>query len=84
MAQCNLGWCYETGFGVPQDMKEAIRFWEISAKNGNAMAQFNLGVCYDFGKGVKRDIVKAVKYYEVAASQKFVAARQIGILKEME
>ena len=38
-AQFNLGFMYETGAGVPQDDREAVRWWRLAADQGNAEAQ---------------------------------------------
>ena len=46
-AQCNLGWMYMEGEGVPQDYKEAVKWYRLSADQGDADAQYNLGVMYD-------------------------------------
>jgi len=37
-AQCNLGYMYEHGKGVPQDMTEAVRLYRLSAAQGNSSA----------------------------------------------
>ena len=38
-AQCNLGWCYETGTGVEKDEKKAVRWYTKSAEQGVAGAR---------------------------------------------
>ena len=40
----NLGWLYETGFGVPQDYVKAREWYEKAAEKGEEMAMFNLGL----------------------------------------
>ena len=35
---------YAKGDGVPQDYKEAVKWFRLSAEQGNAKAQSNLGV----------------------------------------
>ena len=37
-AQCNLGNCYQTGDGVPKDMKEAVRYYRLAADQNFAQA----------------------------------------------
>jgi TPR repeat protein len=51
-AQASLGFMYGNGQGVPQDYKEAVRWFRKAAEQGNANAQCNLGVAYDSGQGV--------------------------------
>jgi TPR repeat protein len=41
-AQLNLGLMYSKGHGVPQDYKEAIKYFRLSAEQGNADAQMVL------------------------------------------
>ena len=45
-AQYNLGVMYYNGYGVPQDYKEAARFYTLAAEQGDADAQYNLGLMY--------------------------------------
>jgi len=45
-AQCNLGLCYQTGRGVEQNNREAVRWFIRAAKQGDKTAQHNLGVHY--------------------------------------
>ena len=68
-AQCNLGYMYETGHGVPQDYSEAVRWYRKAAEQGYANAQFNLGCMYDNGQGVPQDYGEAVRWYRKAAEQ---------------
>ncbi len=68
-AQVNLGSMYYNGQGVPQDYKEALRWYLASADQGNATAQFNMGVIYYKGQGVPQDYKGAVRWYRAAAEQ---------------
>ena len=69
-AQFNLGVMYYQGLGVEQDLKEAVKWYQKAADQGDvAMAQFNLGVMYEKGKGVEQDFKEAVKWYQKAADQ---------------
>jgi TPR repeat protein len=38
--------CYETGRGVPQNVREAVRWFCRAARAGDKTAQHNLGVYY--------------------------------------
>ena len=58
-AAYNLGYFYTGGLGVPMDLKEALKWYEISAKDGNIDAQINLGFAYMSGHGTKKDLHKA-------------------------
>ena len=54
---------YQNGQGVPQDYKEAVKWYLKAAEQGNAIAQNHLGVMYDQGKGVTQDYKEAAKWY---------------------
>jgi TPR repeat protein len=66
MAQLNLGYMYDNGYGVPQDYQEAIKWYHRAALQGNDRAQYNLGLMYDSGDGVPQDYVRAYMWYNIA------------------
>ena len=68
-AQFKLGWMYELGEGVPQDIKEAINWYQLSAKQGNASAQLSLGTRYLTGVTVPQDFKAALKWNRLSAEQ---------------
>jgi uncharacterized protein len=62
-----LGFCYDNGHGVIEDMAEAVKYYRRAADAGHAGALFNLGLCYANGHGVAEDKAAAVDYYRRAA-----------------
>jgi len=74
-AQYNLGVCYYSGQGVPQDFEEAVKWLKKAAGQGVVFAQYNLGVCYYSGQGVPQDFEEAAKWFRMAADQEFPAAQ---------
>ncbi len=74
-AQNRLGEMYSKGTGVPQDYKEAAKWYRTAADQGCASAQKNLGELYEAGQGVPRDEKEAVKWYRKAANQGDVRAQ---------
>lgn len=68
-AQCNLGFSYAAGQGVPIDYSKAVEWFQKAAAQGNAMAQFNLGVAYANGQGSPIDMAKSIEWYQKAAVQ---------------
>ena len=68
-AQYNLGVIYDTGQGVPQNNKTAVKWYRLAAEQGGSFAQLNLGVMYANGQGVPQDYKTAVKWYRLAAEQ---------------
>ena len=69
IAQYNLGVKYYFGEGVPQDYKEAVKWFTKAAEQGDAKAQYNLGNKYRKGEGVPQDYKEAVKWFTKAAEQ---------------
>ncbi len=65
----NLGLMHETGRGVPQDFKEAMRLYALAAEAGNAVAQANLANAYREGKLVERNDAEAARWLRKAAAQ---------------
>lgn len=68
-ACCDLGVCYEMGYGVEEDCVKAVRLYRKAAMSGHASAQYNLGLCYEFGQGTLKNIEKAARWYRAAAEQ---------------
>ncbi len=54
-AEYVLGERYQTGDGVPQDLKAAVEWYLKAARQGHAHAQYRIGGCYEQGRGVAQD-----------------------------
>ena len=67
-AQTNLGTMYKNGDGVPQDYKEAVKWYRLAAEQGDASAQNNLGNMYAYGNGELQDNVMAHMWYNIASA----------------
>jgi len=59
---------YKNGQGVPQDYKEAVKWYRLSAEQGDATAQFNLGNQYANGTGVLQDYALAHMWFNLSGS----------------
>jgi TPR repeat protein len=58
---------YASGQGVNKDFAEAVKWMELSAKQGHPSAQHNLGVLYAFGLGaVPEDYVLGFQWLKVS------------------
>ena len=68
--QYAYGVCYEKGWGVEQDLKEAFNWYTKSAAQNNGPAYNSLGNFYREGNGVKADPKKAFEYYQKGAAEK--------------
>ena len=73
--QFDLGIVYYLGKGVPEDHREAAKWFRRAAEQGDARAQTNLGVMYSKGEGVPEDHRESVKWYRKAAKQGFAPAQ---------
>ena len=72
---------YENGYGVPQDYKEAIKWYTLAAEQSYARAQYNLGLMYENGQGVPQDYKEAIKWYTLAAEQGHAKAQSnLGVM----
>jgi uncharacterized protein len=68
-AQYALAKAYSSGEGVPQDDREAGRWYILASHNGHSHAQCDLGLCYAEGRGVELDMRKAHAWWQEAAKQ---------------
>ncbi len=76
-AQVNLGTMYAMGFGVPQDDKEAVRWYGLAATQGYAPAQQAVGMLYATGLGAPQDDVLAHLWLNLAAVRGLEPARTL-------
>ncbi len=80
-AQFNLGLRYDDGDGVPENDREAVRWYRMAADQGHAAAQFTLGTMYSGGRDVPENDQEAVKWYRMAADQGHVDAQfDLGVM----
>ncbi len=64
-AESLLGDIYRTGRqGVGRDYAEAVKWYKLAAKEGNAAAKMNLGTMYHLGLGVPKDDAQALVWYQ--------------------
>ena len=69
MAHFNTGVMHRDGQGVPQNFKEALRWFTKAAEQGHAGAQSNLGVMHQVGQGVPQNFKEVLRWYTKAAEQ---------------
>jgi hypothetical protein len=75
-AQYFLGFAYARGRGVPEDDKEAAKWYRKAAEQGDAKAQYGLGLAYEYGEGVIEDKVQAYAWYNIAAANGFESGKE--------
>jgi uncharacterized protein len=69
LAAERLGWLFSTGRGVPQNYREAAKWFYRAAIHGDGVAQYALGMLYNKGQGVSRDYVLSYMWLNLSASQ---------------
>lgn len=73
--QMELAYLYREGaYGVPKDGKEAVKFYQKAAKQGDVDAIFQLGRCHEKGIGVPKDGKEAALLYRLAMDKGSQAA----------
>jgi localization factor PodJL len=73
-AEFEIGARFAEGRGAPQDLEQAITWYQKSAAQSFAPAQYRLGSMYERGLGVKTDLARARVWYQRAAEQGIVKA----------
>ncbi len=68
-AQYRVGRCYDKGYGVKEDDKQAFQWYLKAAEQGHAKAQYEVGDAYEDGEGTKRDLKLAFQYFTLSAMQ---------------
>ena len=59
---------YKNGYGCKQDYKNAIKWLEKAAAQGNSDAMYLIASCYYYGgNGIKKDIAKAKEWMQKSA-----------------
>ena len=79
-AQYRVGWMYDTGQGVPQDIAEAHKWFKAAAETGHSDAMFSL--CQDLALGggnVQRDSLRAYVWCDLAAAAYKTAKRSEAV-----
>lgn len=76
IAQLEYGFAHAKGYGVQQDNKTALYWYEKAAEQGVLNAQFNLGCLHYLGQGCKRDVNEALRWFELAAAGGHEVARK--------
>lgn len=57
--------------------EEAVKYYRLSANQGEAAGEFGLGTLYASGEGVKKDMAEAVRWLTLAAQKDHYPAIQV-------
>ena len=77
-AQANVGYMYEEGLGVSQQLDVAVGWYEKAAASGSMQANHNLGMIFAEGRGMPQSWVRALRYFEEAANDIPASRYMIG------
>jgi len=69
-----MGHCYKNGTGVEKNLPEALKYYLLSAEQGNAYGQFRAAMCYKRGEGVEINLKEMVKYLRLSSDQGYSCA----------
>ena len=69
LADCQVGYAYLEGIGVPKEFEKGLFYTRRAADHGDRDAQYNLGCLYEEGTAVEKDLGKAIYWFDQAAKQ---------------
>ena len=75
-----VGWCYQWGWRVDRDPKQAIFWYQRAASQNNSEALSELSFCYELGCGVSCDQALAYEFAHRSAKQGNI----VGIAREAD
>ena len=82
-AQHNLAVMYDLRQGVPQDLRDAAKWYRLAAEQGHAVSQNNLGIMLENGRGTEQNPAEAAKWYRKAAGQgQAISQHNLALLLE--
>lgn len=74
----NMAWCYDTGIGIKEDPRTAVRIYrKLLPKRQDPSVHFNLARAFLNGRGVKASISKARKHLKIASKMGHKKAEKI-------
>jgi hypothetical protein len=68
---------YAQGLGVQQSYREAIKWFQESAEQGDPSGEYGLALLYYYGHGADKNFLEAGKWFNLAAKQNYPGAQKI-------
>ena len=65
-----LGYCYENGYGVEKDLKQAYNHYASGAIIGDTIACYDVARCLEYGIGTAIDEDLAIEWYQKSGTDK--------------
>ncbi len=79
MASNSVGYMYEKGEGVLQNLAKAFEFYKKGAEMGYEVSQYNVALMHYRGIAVKKDNAEGLKWYRASAENGYsLAQSQLG------
>ena len=75
-AQKYIAFMYLSGFGVPKNEQDGLRYVEMAAAQGDVDASNQAGAMYREGAGTSQDLVRAEKAFRYAAERYYPPAME--------
>ncbi len=79
-SQILLGYCYQNGIGVTQNLKEAVYWYQQAIDINETQASLHLGLCHERGLGVPKDYDRARLLFQ-RATDKGIADAQFALAR---
>ncbi len=83
-AQGMLGWLYKKGYGVPEDINEAVKWFKLAAEQGHGFSQNEIGQAYYTGKGAPQDLIRAAMWFNLSKLRGFGLANRNSVEKKLD
>ena len=74
---------YYIGSLIPQDYKEAAKWFQLAAEKGHVDAQFRYGCLLYYGRGVEQDFVQSHMWFNLAAAEDDQGSKPANEYREM-
>jgi TPR repeat protein len=65
---------------MPQNCKEAVKWYQKVAEQGDTDAQCLLGLCYINGDGIRNDVARAYQWFKRAEKQSDEEAMELSLM----
>jgi len=83
-AQAFLGWLYKKGYGVPQDIAQALVWYKLAADQGHGFSQKELAMAYYSGTGAPQDLTRAAMWLNLSKLRNYGMADLLLVEAQMD
>lgn len=83
-AQGMLGWLYKKGYGVPENIGEAVKWFKLAAEQGHGFSQNEIGLAYYTGEGAPKDLIRAAMWFNLSKLRGYGLANRNSVEKKLD